>query len=351
MKWMALPRIIPATLLALMLLSGSALAEQRYNVRSGDTLSSIARQTGVTVTALKETNRLQGSKLKINQVLVIPSAGEKRKTANSSPQKENRFYTVRKGDTLSLISARTGVSVYDLGKINNLSSSRLKIGQQLALEKKQESPEITTASSEQIARPPAADKQDQNFETANNDLSLPSEMPAKNEPAAMDSPKGKLLGEWESPNEQQLLVKVALAFLDAPYRFGGSSVRGIDCSGFVKKIYSLFGVDLPRTAAEQSHVGIEVAKSSLTEGDLIFFVKKNRIGHVGIYIGNNKFVHAASSNKGVRVDSLDSSYYKNHYERAVRLKASEQLTKSKFLSSETSFAEAHRQNDGKRTYQ
>jgi len=232
-------------------------------------------------------------------------------------------YKVQRGDTLSRISSKTGISVDELRKINNLSTTRLKIGQTLALAKEQKKTKITEAPSGQIAVSLTDDKR--NLESEKADINPPahSGVPTKNEVAILDDEETRMLSKWDNPNEQQLLVKVALAFLDAPYRLGGSSVRGIDCSGFVKKVYSLFGINLPRTAAEQSHVGLEVAKSNLTEGDLIFFNEKSRIGHVGIYIGENKFVHAASTNKGVRVDSLDSSYYKKHYKRAVRLKAKE----------------------------
>ncbi|MCK9364188.1 MAG: NlpC/P60 family protein [Syntrophales bacterium] len=322
MKWIDLPRIALGILFALILLSGNALAKQQYKVQRGDTLSSIAEKNAVTVTALKETNHLKNSKLNLKQTLIIPSAKAELETANLSPKRKAEFYSVKKGDTLSRIAAKTGVSAEELRRINNLSSTRIEIGQKIALDKENNTKKITEPSAGNLtdAQP--------SIENEKEDINLAalSDLPEKNEAVIGDNEKRELLGEWNTPDEQQLLVKVALAFLGAPYRLGGSSVQGIDCSGFVKKIYSLFGIDLPRTAAEQSHVGIEVAKSNLVEGDLIFFNNNNRIGHVGIYIGGNKFVHAASQNKGVRVDSLNSSYYKNHYKRAVRLKASDNAT-------------------------
>ena len=90
----------------------------------------------------------------------------------------------------------------------------------------------------------------------------------------------------------------------------------------MKKIYQFFNIDLPRTAFEQYHVGMRVPRNDLTEGDLIFFKTRKPVGHVGIYIGNNQFVHACSRKKGVRVDSLDTSYYDRRFIRAVRLKES-----------------------------
>ena len=151
--------------------------------------------------------------------------------------------------------------------------------------------------------------------------SPPEEAQAQIEKRKQDS--DALMGKWSSPDEQKLLVKVALGFLGAPYRLGGSSVTGIDCSAFVKKIYQFFNVDLPRTAFEQYHVGMRVARNDLEEGDLIFFKTRKTIGHVGIYIGNNQFVHAASRKKGVRVDTLSTPYYDRRFVRAVRLKGSD----------------------------
>jgi len=103
---------------------------------------------------------------------------------------------------------------------------------------------------------------------------------------------------------------------------GGSSVTGIDCSAFVQKIYQFFNIDLPRTAFEQSHVGMRVARGDLAEGDLLFFNTRKPVGRVGIYIGNNQFVHAASRKKGVWVDDLNTPYYDRRFIRAVRLKGS-----------------------------
>ena len=322
MKLTALLRIAAGALLVLTLLSGNALADQKYKVKRGDTLASIAKKTGVSVAAIKKSNNLKSGNLKISQELTLPL--DDKQTTQASPNIQKEFYSVKKGDTLSSIASKTGVSVDEIKKYNKIATTRLKVGQKLALKDRSEPLELLNAPSEQLS---ASLKNDQSrtSKTATNLSSLSSDAPeeAEKEVIVIDEAKRKLLGEWNTPEEPRMLVNVALAFLGAPYRLGGSSVRGIDCSGFVQKIYSLFGIDLPRTAAEQSHTGVEVARSSLAEGDLIFFKTKNTISHVGIYIGNNKFVHAASSNKGVRVDSLDSAYYKTHYTRAIRLKAKE----------------------------
>jgi cell wall-associated NlpC family hydrolase len=80
---------------------------------------------------------------------------------------------------------------------------------------------------------------------------------------------------------------VAIGFLGAPYRLGGSGLKGIDCSAFVRKTYQIFDIDLPRNAGTQSKVGMSIDHEELVEGDLVFFRTRRPLGHVGIYIGNN----------------------------------------------------------------
>jgi cell wall-associated NlpC family hydrolase len=112
-----------------------------------------------------------------------------------------------------------------------------------------------------------------------------------------------------------------MGFLGAPYRLGGSSVKGLDCSAFVKKIYAFFDINLPRTAREQARVGKRIPRNELEIGDLVFFNTRRAFGHVGVYIGNNEFVHASSGRaRSVKVDTLDKPYYNKRFVKAVRLK-------------------------------
>jgi cell wall-associated NlpC family hydrolase len=93
----------------------------------------------------------------------------------------------------------------------------------------------------------------------------------------------------------------------------------------VKKIYEIFNTPLPRTAREQSQIGKKVDKEALEEGDLVFFkTRRSNNGHVGIYIGNNEFVHASRFNKEVKVDNLDTPYFSKRFLKGVRVKELEQ---------------------------
>lgn len=94
-----------------------------------------------------------------------------------------------------------------------------------------------------------------------------------------------------------------------PYRMGGTTHRGIDCSAFVQTLMlGVFSIQLPRTAREQKKVTSWVSKDSLKEGDLVFFNTRGGVSHVGVYLQNNKFVHASSS-KGVMISDLKEAYW------------------------------------------
>ena len=107
-----------------------------------------------------------------------------------------------------------------------------------------------------------------------------------------------------------------------PYIDGGMSASGIDCSGFTVLAYrDLFGVALPRTAGEQAESGREVARASLRTGDLVFFnTMRNAFSHVGIYLGDNQFVHAPRSGGRVRVEDLRDGYWTKRFNGARRVK-------------------------------
>lgn len=108
---------------------------------------------------------------------------------------------------------------------------------------------------------------------------------------------------------QRSLLMAAEIWVGTPYRYGGSSSEGIDCSAFVQSVFAKVGVNLPRTSREQSETGTSVSRAAIQTGDLLFFnTSGNGVSHVGIAIGAAQFVHASTS-RGVIVSSLEEEYY------------------------------------------
>ena len=112
------------------------------------------------------------------------------------------------------------------------------------------------------------------------------------------------------------IVGTAKKFIGVPYRWGGSSRReGFDCSGLTMVVYQLNGLNLPRSSREQYRVGRPIWRSQLSQGDLVFFATSGgrRVSHVGIYVGNGRFIHAPGRGKRIRTELLTKRYFKNRY--------------------------------------
>ncbi len=116
---------------------------------------------------------------------------------------------------------------------------------------------------------------------------------------------------------REALVATAHDFIGVPYLWGGtSSEKGFDCSGLTMTVYQLNGLNLPRSSAKQFEFGAPISKiQDLQKGDLVFFAlkQKNKVSHVGVYIGDGDFIHASSQGKIIRVDSLYKNYYSSGY--------------------------------------
>lgn len=112
----------------------------------------------------------------------------------------------------------------------------------------------------------------------------------------------------------------AQTMIGKPYRYGGTSPKGFDCSGLVFYSYKQAGVALPHSTDKQRSAARSIKIAELRRGDLLFFNQEGKkYGHVAIYVGDGKFVHAPSSGKSVRSDRLDSPYWKKHLSEARRI--------------------------------
>lgn len=126
-----------------------------------------------------------------------------------------------------------------------------------------------------------------------------------------------------SDEQMNDLVMYALSLADTPYRYGGNSATsGFDCSGFVGHVYRhSLGVSMPRSSREISRVGKPIGQNELSPGDLVFYNTQHAsFSHVGIYIGDGKFVHSPRSGERVRTEQMQMSYWQMRYDGARRIR-------------------------------
>jgi lipoprotein Spr len=160
---------------------------------------------------------------------------------------------------------------------------------------------LATQAQTTQAPAPAADKSQDDQESLANDY------------------LSQIMGVALSATSNMKLFHFVYDWIGTPYRFGGSSKKGIDCSAFTKELYSeVFNLDIQRSSRDIFSTVSPVSKDELKEGDLVFFkIHSRRISHVGIYLGNNRFAHASS--RGVAISSLDDAYYSRYFYRGGRL--------------------------------
>jgi cell wall-associated NlpC family hydrolase len=214
-------------------------------------------------------------------------------------RKDNGIYAVRFGDFPSKDKARATA--------NRLVADRLIDSYYIAppneiVFARPQGPGFQKPRPDEIKSPP---------ETTRPDRVKPVERPDRPQP----KPSGK--GEKDMGS---IAARTAERFVGIPYRWGGENVvDGMDCSGFVRAVYNLCGLSIPRTSRDQFKAGESVAKEGLQDGDLVFFgASEDAINHVGIYVGNGKFVHAPRRGEEIRVTSVDESYFEKRYVGARR---------------------------------
>jgi LysM repeat protein len=281
------------------------LAERKvyHVVKKGETLASLARKYHTTPEEIKRLNHLRTARLKPGQKLLVKvEKNEEIRLSFSltsdmfkSPSSESYLvHRVKEGETLYRISLMYGVSVEEIKLLNGLEDNIILVGQELKI--------------------------------PSQDL----EKPRLREPKAMfkaeEEPLTKkfgrfTLGKAEVQALREKFLEISRQYADVKYRFGGEGNGALDCSAFVQRVYSELGVKLPRSSYHQYLVGQEVDKNELVPGDLVFFRTSKRapVTHVGIYIGDNKFVHISSNRKGFAIDSLDDPYYRARFVGAKRV--------------------------------
>ena len=267
-----------AAVAVLLMLAQQSFAAQTYKVRSGDTLYKIAKKFGTTISLLQKTNHLKSPDIiRTGQILTIPA-----KIPAPPPVDPITYGRANEGD-LEVVS--DGKLLTTLAK-----DARFVV----------------------VAR--EGDKFNVKLEDGRTGW-------VKADAVTLEETR-KPLPVSDPWSVKRDVVRTAYAYRGAKYRFGGASSRqGFDCSGFVMFVYGTKGITLPHSSQALFKCGKPVAKSDLQPGDMVFFANTYRrgISHVGIYIGDGKFIHASRHSRGVRIDQLDAAYYKAHYAGARRI--------------------------------
>lgn len=261
------------------LLSGlfvSSASASTYTVKKGDTLTKIAKKYDLTVNKLKELNNLKSNTIYVNQKLVTSTSKAKKETTAakatvSIKNEKTATYKVVAGDTLTKIANKHNLTLGELKQLNNLSSTVIKVGDTLI---------VSSSSTETII-----------------------DLPEEKKPSA---------NTYENGPSIDKVIAEAKKVIGTPYSWAGSTPAGFDCSGFVYYAFKQAGYSISRHSSS-TYYALGKKVSSPQRGDLVFFAtgsNRSVINHLGIYLGDNQFIHASSS-KGVMISSVNSSYYKS----------------------------------------
>ena len=345
--------------------------DKTHTIVKGDSLYKIAKNNKTTVKALKKANKIKSDKsLKLGQVLVIPgsaestmiaSAGSDKKKKESvkiasiqkNSKKETATYTVKKGDTLYKIAKRNNTTIGELKKANKIKSEKsLRLGQVLKMPGGADNVDkkIKLASAEPEKKAAEVSKNKDAAKESKTKLAKGKTKTEKTKVAKAETHKKKktkvasskksspkklaqkpkqskksFLATLSLTSKSPLKLSAAKKQLGKRYVWGAEGPYSFDCSGFTSYVCKKSGIHLPRRSIEQSKVGKRVSRRDLKPGDLVFFDTSRRrrgyVNHVGIYLGNNKFIHASSAKKRVVIASLEKPFYKSRFKWGRRIKS------------------------------
>ncbi len=326
-------------------------ASTSVQVKSGDTLWSIATKYQTSVQNLKTQNNLKSDVIHIGQTLVISSNASKPseptkpvETAKPTPSTPSTAstYKVQSGDTLYKIAAQFKMSVSDLKRLNSLSSNVIYVNQTLKVNgqatssnpkpevTEPQTPSVSTNGTYKVQQVDTLSKIAAQFKmsvsalkTANNlksDIIYVNQVLKVTTSGAAPSTQSTGTPSTTTPNNGQLniskMITDAKKYIGVPYKWGGTTPSGFDCSGFIYYVMKE-QISMPRYTT----MGFWNASKSISQpqpGDLVFFTTyTSGPSHLGIYLGNRQFIHAGSST-GVTISSLDNSYWNKRYLGAKR---------------------------------
>ncbi|MCS7199939.1 MAG: NlpC/P60 family protein [Caldimicrobium sp.] len=285
-------------------------------VAKGENLFRIAKKYNVSLEEIRALNRVSEKNLKIGMELLIPvktskdfreRSEELRYGYEVAPSLNYKYHTVQPGETLYRISLRYNVPIEEIQKLNGLEGNLIAVGQKLKIPVRNSNEETTF-----VLESPGK-------ELKTREDSLPTKF-EKNILAKNRILTQAMLSEEDELALKRKFIEISTAYADSRYRLGGVGNGYLDCSAFVKYVFEEIGIKLPRSSAQQFQVGVAVEENELIPGDLVFFRTRGKsISHVGIYIGDNRFIHISSSRKRISIDSLEDPYFKKRYAGAKRV--------------------------------
>ena len=321
-----------------------------YTIKQGDNLFKIARKHHTTIVEVREVNKMaQGEQLKLGRVLKVPQNtynpnAPKAQTltiATKVPQKslpKTETYTISKGDTLFTIARKHKMTISELREANNMKTGeRLKIGRVLTLKSSTFNARNNRLAKQKRAKRVIAINKKPRTRYKKIVNTRVAETNAKRVKLNKAQKRKKYeLGDifYSHLNKKQKsnktnkkstkIISLAKTKLGRRYVWGATGGSNtFDCSGLTTYVYKQNGIKLPRRAIAQSRVGKRVSRKNLKKGDLIFFDTSRRsrgsVNHVGIYIGDNKFIHASSAKKKVVITSLSKPFYSQRFRGGRRM--------------------------------
>ena len=301
----------------------AAIETIKYKVKSGDSLYNIAKKNHTTVTKVRQVNGLKkGETLKVGKVLKVPTKKKVVKKATKKKSVTLAKYRIKKGDTLFGIAKKHHTTVANLTKHNGIKKGdTLKLGYTIKVPKTS----YKVAKKKKTVHKRASNKKlaasFSNLDTVSLKTTVKTKKPKKSSRFSFSD----IFSNSKKTDSEKCrrIERAAKQKLGKRYVWGASGTKNTyDCSSFTKYVYRKNGISIPRTSIKQSKFGKYVKRKDLKKGDLIFFDtskrRKGYVNHVGIYLGNNKFIHASSAKKKVVITRLDKNFYSKRYKGARR---------------------------------
>jgi cell wall-associated NlpC family hydrolase len=331
--------------------AGIASAES-YIVKKGDTLSRIASTYKTSVSELKKTNNLSSDLIYAKQTLTVPSIAQKQTASSptvvtSANAAQAAWYTVKRGDTLSKIASNQKIKLADLMSWNGIEGHIIYPGQKLKVSKGTSKTETeqaaptkkeTAEGATPVQTPAKAEQADYTIKAGDTlgKIALQYDMTVKqlkdlnnlSSDLIFAGQKLKVSKQAESNDKvstektvqkpvqsaEPEVISFAREYMGVPYLWAGSTPDGFDCSGFIYYAYNKAGKQMGRYSSE-GYYNRSFYVNEPQPGDLVFFENtyKKGISHMGIYLGNNEFIHASTTG-GVTISNLSEAYYAKHFE-------------------------------------